>query len=99
LNHAFKQKLGLDHRRYTILGACNAPLAYQALVAAPGAGVLLPCNVIVDDAGNDSCVIRLQNPRSLLQASGLDDNPVLKSVADDAYARLRRVEDSLRDQV
>jgi uncharacterized protein (DUF302 family) len=82
-----KQKLGADFRRYHILGACNPPLAHQALTSELEIGLLLPCNVIVyeDDGGSVVCIA---DPIAMLQ---LADNPSLKGVANEAQARLQRV--------
>jgi uncharacterized protein (DUF302 family) len=82
-----KQKLGADFRKYTILGACNPPLAHQALTSELEIGLLLPCNVIVyeDDGGS---VISIADPIAMLQ---LADNPSLEPVAKEARTRLQRV--------
>ena len=86
-----KKKLGADFRPYTILGACNPPLAYKALQADPLIGVLLPCNVTVE--GNDQgTLVNLVNPRMMLLSHPLlKDNSALQEVAEDAYQRLERV--------
>ncbi len=86
-----KKKLDVDFRRYTILGACNPPLAYQALQAELEIGLLLPCNVIVYEAENGS-VISIVDPISLL---GVAENPALESVAGEAKTRLLRVMEAL----
>ena len=86
-----KTKLDKDFRRYVILGACNPPLAHQALEADASVGLLLPCNVIVYEEG-DGSVVAAVNPLSLL---GVLDNPTLREVAQEAERRLRRAIDRL----
>ncbi len=82
-----KQKLGTDFRKYIILGACNPPLAHQALTTELEIGLLLPCNVIVyEDHGAN--VVSIADPVAMLQ---LADNPSLEPVANEARARLQRV--------
>lgn len=87
-----KQKLGVDFRPYTILGACNPPLAHKALSADLDMGLLLPCNVIVyavdDGAVEDGAVISIADPLVMLK---LADNPALNEMAQEARARLERV--------
>ena len=80
-----KQKLGIDFRRYVILGPCNPQLAHQALEAEPDIGLLLPCNVIVyeDDGGS---VVAAMDPVSVL--GGLVGNPRLQAVAGEVRTRL-----------
>ena len=61
-----KKKLDVDIKRYVILGACNPPLAHQALNAEPDIGLLLPCNVIVYEDGPGSSVISVVDPGAML---------------------------------
>ncbi len=82
-----KQKLGVDFRPYTILGACNPPLAHRALSADLDMGLLLPCNVIVY-AVEDGAVISIADPLAMLK---LADNPALNEMAQEARERLERV--------
>jgi uncharacterized protein (DUF302 family) len=72
---------------YVILGACNPPLAHQALQADRSIGLLLPCNVVVRTTSTGT-VVEALDPQIMV---GMSDNPELKSVADDAAARLERV--------
>jgi len=89
-----KQKLGADFRKYVILGACNPPLAHQALQADLDVGLLLPCNVIVYEDGPDS-VAAIVDPVAML---GVIARPALTPVAEEAKARLARVLERLVDQ-
>jgi len=82
-----KEKLGVDQSAYTILGACNPPLARRALEAERELGLLLPCNVIVYETEGGTRVSAM-DPGIMSQ---LIDNPVLAEVAGEVRARLERV--------
>lgn len=82
-----KQKIGVDFRRYAILGACNPGLAHKALSADLDVGLLLPCNVTVYEDG-DGSQVSLIDPVGMLAPAGLGE---LAAVAEDAQARLGRV--------
>ncbi|MBX0329009.1 DUF302 domain-containing protein [Oscillochloris sp. ZM17-4] len=83
-----RQKLSVERTPYTILGACNPPLAHQALSAEPEIGLLLPCNVVVyvDDAGQT--VISAIDPEAMFAVVQRDD---LSAIAAEVGTRLRRV--------
>ena len=84
-----KKKLDVDFRKYVILGACNPPLAYQALNSELEIGLLLPCNVIVYEEDNQKgSIVSIVDPISML---GVVINPSLDSVANEARSRLQRV--------
>lgn len=86
-----KEKLGADFRKYVILGACNPPLAYQALSTDLDVGLLLPCNVTVYEDGGES-VVQILNPVWML---GAVESTELAPVAQEARARLQRVIEAL----
>jgi uncharacterized protein (DUF302 family) len=88
-----KAKLDADFRPYVILGGCNPPLAYRALSADLGIGLLLPCNVVVYDNLDGTSTVEAMDPRAALGLVG--DNPVIAEVAEEARARLRRALDTL----
>jgi uncharacterized protein (DUF302 family) len=96
VRHAMKEKLGVDMLPYRILGACNPPLAYQALQAVPDIGLLLPCNVIVREDATGRVVIGFLDPQIMV---ALVDKPEVKSVSDAAEQRLRRACASLGGSV
>ena len=84
----FKDKLNADFRRFVILGACNPALAYRALAANGDVGLLLPCNVTVQEDG-DKVAVTAVNPVALLGA--LEDDVTAKAVAGEAREKLQRV--------
>lgn len=88
VQRAMKEKLGADMPPYRILGACNPPLAHRALQAEPDIGLLLPCNVIVREATPGNVVVGFLDPQTMV---GLVGKPGVKTVADEAESRLRRV--------
>ena len=89
-----KKKLGVDYLPYKILGACNPPLAYRALTAAPEVGLLLPCNVTVRQLEDGRIEVAIVDPLMML---GVVSNPSLKPIADEARARLNRVATALQN--
>lgn len=90
----FKEKLGQDFRPYVILGACNPQLAHRALSADAAAGLLLPCNVVVEAAAGGS-LVRIVNPDAMMGVPGLGNTAEIQAVAAEARARLERVADAL----
>lgn len=82
-----KKKIDVDFRPYVILGACNPTLAHKALQAEPQIGLLLPCNVVVQESDGASTV-SIADPKAMFK---MVETPGLGAVADDAEARLRRV--------
>ena len=84
----FKAKMAKDIPPYRILGACNPGLADRVLAAEPNAGALLPCNVVVRDAGGGRTVVSFMDPVAVL---GLSSAPAALAVAAEAKARLGRV--------
>ncbi len=86
-----KKKLDADFRKYTILGACNPPLAHRALQEELEIGLLLPCNVIVYESDGGS-VVSIVDPVSMLS---IVENPGLEPIVNEAQSRLRKVYESL----
>ena len=82
-----RQKLGVEFRKYRILGACNPPLALKALSAEDKIGVMLPCNVIVQERAEGGVELAAIDPRAAMQRVG---NPALAAVAEEVAERLAR---------
>ena len=92
VKETMKKKLDVDFRKYTILGACNPPLAHKALTARPDVGLLLPCNVIVYEE-DDGTVVNIIDPLSM---TDFIQDPALESVAGEAHQRLKRVSEAIQ---
>src|SRR5664279_3046557 len=83
-----KKKLDIDFRDYRILGACNPPLAHEALTVDDKVGTMLPCNVIVQDLGGGQIEIAAINPAISMEHVG---NATLKTIAESVTGKLKRV--------
>lgn len=92
IHEKLKEKLNVDYPKYRILGACNPPLAYQALQHENKIGTMLPCNVIVREIGENKTEVAAVDPIASMQAV---ENEMLGGVASDVQNRLKKVIDSL----
>jgi uncharacterized protein (DUF302 family) len=82
-----REKLGVEQDRYTILGACNPPLAHQALSAEPELGTLLPCNVAVYERDGETHVSAIDADRMLSIVGNDDLVPVAAVVREKSWTR------------
>ena len=89
----FKKKMDKDIPPYRILGACNPMLADRVIAAEPNSGSLLPCNVVVRDAGEDKTVVSFMDPETVLN---LSDSSELHAVGQEAKQKLLRVAEKMR---
>jgi uncharacterized protein (DUF302 family) len=87
-----KKKLDVDFRNYKILGACNPPFAYEALKAERMIGLMLPCNVIVQEAEENKTEVAAIDPIASMQAV---NNFQLAQIANQVQGKLKKVIESL----
>ncbi len=87
-----KKKLDVDYYNYTILGACNPPFAYKALLAENKIGTMLPCNVIVQEKVAGQVEVSAVDPMASMQAI---ENEELAGIAKEIRARLQKVIEQL----
>lgn len=88
VQHAMKEKLGIDYPRFVILGACNPPLAHRAITTVPEIGVLLPCNVVVRERPDGQVRVEAINADTMAALIPGED---LREVATDVKQRLEKV--------
>jgi len=86
-----KEKLGLDMRKYIILGACNPPNAYKAILAEENIGLMLPCNVIVYEKGGKT-VLSVIRPTIAMQ---MIENVELRKIAENVESQLKHAFDTV----
>jgi uncharacterized protein (DUF302 family) len=92
-----REKLDKDFRPYVILGACNPSLAYRALDDEPLVGLMMPCNVTVEERA-DGVLVSILNPLVMLGMKPLDGSIVVCNVSNEAHDKLKRVAHSLQEQ-
>lgn len=89
LDEKLKEKLGVDFRRYVILGACSPSHAYQTLQEDINIGLLLPCNVVVYEADDaNKSVVAAVDAKAMLSVVG--ESPALEAVTNEVNEKLRR---------
>ena len=92
ITEKLKEKLGIDFYRYIILGACNPALAYEALQTEDKIGVMLPCNVILQEKEPGKIEIAAIDPAGSMAAVG---NPALVPIAGEVGKKLKKVIDTI----
>jgi uncharacterized protein (DUF302 family) len=90
-----KEKLDVDFRPYSILGACNPQLAHRLLTQEAVAGLLIPCNVTVEAEDDHTSTVRIANPQVILGVGSLEQNQEISAVAQEARTMLERVAEAL----
>jgi len=96
IHEKLKEKLDVDFRRYTILGACNPAYAYKALQSEDKIGTMLPCNVVVQEIGKNKIEVAAIDPVASMMAI---ENPELAKIAAEIKTKLERVIESLHSGV
>lgn len=87
-----KEKLDKDMKKYTILGACNPSIAYEALQHENKLGTMLPCNFIVQEIEKDQTEVSAIDPLASMQAV---KNPALESIATEVREKLKSIIEGL----
>ena len=92
IQKTLKEKINADFRKYLILGACNPHFAHRALMAEDKIGVLLPCNVVIQETKDGKFEVMAFDPASTMMET---DNQELSELAGDVRKKLERVVDKL----
>ena len=94
VHEKFKEKLGIDFKKYVILGACNPPSAHKAILLEENIGLLLPCNVIIYEKEKKTA-ISIIKPTIAMKTI---ENKKLKEVAEVIEKRLKRVIEAIKEE-
>ncbi len=92
MHEKFKEKLNVDFKKYTILGACNPGYAYKVVQAEEKIGTMLPCNVVVIEKGENVTEVAAVNPIASMMAV---NNPVLEPIAREVTQTLKELIENL----
>jgi uncharacterized protein (DUF302 family) len=95
MHSTFKEKINIDFKNFTILGACNAFFAHQVLVSDPQAGLLLPCNVTVEENVEGETLVSFVSPTEMLSLGQLSENKKIGELAEEVERRLIQVASKL----
>jgi uncharacterized protein (DUF302 family) len=87
----FKKKIDVDFRPYIILGACNPHLAYKALSADGNVGVILPCNITIEENTEGGTLVRLLNPAMIKEFVDEPGHPELQEAAAVGHQKILNV--------
>jgi len=88
----FKEKLGIEFKKYVILGACNPPYAHKAILTEEDIGLMLPCNVVIYEKEGKT-ILSVIKPST---AMGMIENEGLKQIAFEVESKLKQVFDSVK---
>lgn len=94
IQEKLEEKLGVDFRKYIILGACNPPSAYKALQQEDKIGTMLPCNVILQELDDHRIEVAAVDPVASMISL---ENSKVEQIAEEIREKLIRVIDSLKD--
>ena len=86
VKETMKQKIGVEFRKYRILGACNPHFAHEVLTVDPEVGVMLPCNVVVYEGDDGNAIVLAIDPMEAIAVA----NPAIRSVAERVRTGLAR---------
>lgn len=90
-----KEKVGVDFKKYKILGACNPSFAYKALQTEDLIGIMLPCNVVVTEQGENQIDVAIVDPLAAMMAV---ENAQLMPIAQEVTDKLHRVIELLQNR-
>ena len=86
MQKTLKEKINVDFKKYKILEACNPPFAYKSLLAEDNIGIMLPCNIVVKEKGENIVTVSVVNPVSAMQGV---NNPEMNKIASEIQAKLK----------